>query len=100
MIESTWTPLQDVRAEFTPEEFDRWSTLTETPLGPLRHLKPVVQMSETPPFWASPAVPLGYHRPAWPSREHTERDSAAANPRPLWLEGETNAKAQTWQSRS
>ena len=34
--------------------------------SPLRHLKPVVQMSETPPFWARPAVPLGYHRPAWP----------------------------------
>ena len=59
--------LQDVPAEFTPEEIERWSTLTETPQGALRHLKPVVQMSETPPRWARPAVPLGYHRPEWPA---------------------------------
>ncbi len=58
--------LPGVPAEFDPGEIDRWSTVTETPLGPLRHLKPVVQMSETSPFWARPAVPLGYHRPAWP----------------------------------
>ena len=35
--------------------------------GALRHLKPVVQMSETPPHWARPSVPLGYHRPEWPA---------------------------------
>jgi crotonobetainyl-CoA:carnitine CoA-transferase CaiB-like acyl-CoA transferase len=58
--------LQGVPAEFAPDEIARWSTVTETPLGPLRHLKPVVQLSETPAFWARPAVPLGYHRPAWP----------------------------------
>src|SRR3954470_24631681 len=59
--------LQDVPAEFTPEEIERWSMLTETPQGALRHLKPVVQMSETPPHWARPSVPLGYHRPEWPA---------------------------------
>ena len=41
--------------------------VSETPSGPLRHLKPVVQLSETPPHWARPSVPLGYHRPVWPS---------------------------------
>jgi hypothetical protein len=25
-----------------------------------------VQLSETPPYWARPSVPLGYHRPVWP----------------------------------
>jgi crotonobetainyl-CoA:carnitine CoA-transferase CaiB-like acyl-CoA transferase len=60
------TTLQGVPAEFSAEEIDHWATVTETPQGPLRYLKPVVQMSETPPFWARPAVPLGYHRPAWP----------------------------------
>jgi hypothetical protein len=25
-----------------------------------------VHLSETPPYWARPAVPLGYHRPVWP----------------------------------
>ena len=55
-------------AEFTPEELERWSMVSETPSGRLRHLKPVVQLSETPPFWARPSVPLGYHRPVWPER--------------------------------
>ena len=61
--------LKDVPAEFGAEELERWSTVSETPSGRLRHLKPVVQMSETAPHWARPSVPLGYHRPVWPARE-------------------------------
>jgi crotonobetainyl-CoA:carnitine CoA-transferase CaiB-like acyl-CoA transferase len=60
--------LQAVPDEFDEDELSRWSTTTETPSGPLRHLKPVLQMSETTPHWARPSVPLGYHRPAWPAR--------------------------------
>lgn len=60
--------LTNVPAEFAPEELERWSTVTETPSGKLRHLKPVVQLSETPPYWARPSVPLGYHQPVWPAR--------------------------------
>ncbi len=59
--------LRDVPAEFSAAELDRWSTVSETPSGPLRHLKPVVQLSETQPYWARPSVPLGYHRPVWPA---------------------------------
>jgi hypothetical protein len=58
--------LSDVPAEFSQSELDRWSMVSETPSGPLRHLKPVVQLAETPPFWARPSVPLGYHPPVWP----------------------------------
>jgi crotonobetainyl-CoA:carnitine CoA-transferase CaiB-like acyl-CoA transferase len=58
--------LSDVPAEFTAGELERWSTVSETPSGRLRHLKPAVQLSETPPYWARPSVPLGYHRPVWP----------------------------------
>ena len=58
--------LKDAPAEFTPAELERWSTVSQTPSGALRHLKPVVQLSETQPFWARPSVPLGYHRPEWP----------------------------------
>src|SRR5262249_6856214 len=58
--------LKDVPAEFASEEIQRWSTVSETPSGPLRHLKPAVQLSETPPYWARPSVPLGYHPPVWP----------------------------------
>ena len=59
---------RDAPAEFTPDELERWSMVSNTPSGPLRHLKPVVQMSETPTYWARPSVPLGYHQPVWPSR--------------------------------
>src|SRR5713101_186980 len=60
--------LTDVPKEFTPEELTRWSTTSDTPVGRLGHLKPVVQLSETPPFWARPSVPLGHNEPAWPPR--------------------------------
>jgi len=60
--------LRDVATEFTPEELARWATASDTPVGRLGHLKPVVQLSETPPFWARPSVPLGYNEPAWPAR--------------------------------
>ncbi len=59
--------LQGVSAEFTPAELDSWSMVSQTPSGPLRHLKPVAQLSETPGHWARPSVPLGYHRPVWPT---------------------------------
>ncbi|HEU4644021.1 MAG TPA: CoA transferase [Burkholderiales bacterium] len=39
---------------------------TQSPAGVITHLKPVVQMSETPTFWTRPPVPLGYHRAEWP----------------------------------
>jgi crotonobetainyl-CoA:carnitine CoA-transferase CaiB-like acyl-CoA transferase len=58
--------LSDVPAEFTPAELERWSTVSQTPSGPLRHLKPVVALTETPPYWQRPSVPLGYHPPVWP----------------------------------
>ncbi|HKA63076.1 MAG TPA: CoA transferase [Methylomirabilota bacterium] len=60
--------LADVPKEFAPEEIARWSTTSDTPAGRLRHLAPVVQLSETPARWARPSVPLGYHEPAWPPR--------------------------------
>src|SRR5712672_1136631 len=58
--------LKGIPAEFTASELERWSMVSETPSGRLRHLKPAVQLSETPPYWARPSVPLGYHRPVWP----------------------------------
>ena len=55
-------------AEFEKPELERWSMVSETPSGPLRHLKPTVQLSETPAGWARPSVPLGHHKPEWPAR--------------------------------
>ena len=60
--------LRDVPAEFGADELARWSIDSETPVGRLTHLKPVVQLSQTPPGWARPSVPLGYNEPAWPAR--------------------------------
>ena len=59
--------LEGVPAEFTAAELDSWSMVSRTPSGPLRHLRPVAQLSETPACWARPSVPLGYHRPVWPN---------------------------------
>jgi crotonobetainyl-CoA:carnitine CoA-transferase CaiB-like acyl-CoA transferase len=61
--------LQDVPRDFTADEIARWSTTSDTPVGRLRHLGPVVRLSKTPPRWERPTVPLGYHEPVWPARE-------------------------------
>src|SRR5215471_7000772 len=60
--------LKDVPKEFAPAELERWSMTSDTPVGRLRHLGPVLRLSETPPRWARPSVPLGYHEPVWPAR--------------------------------
>jgi crotonobetainyl-CoA:carnitine CoA-transferase CaiB-like acyl-CoA transferase len=62
------TAARDAPAEFSPDEVERWSMVTDTPSGRLCHLRPTVQLSETPPYWARPSVPLGYHQPVWPER--------------------------------
>jgi crotonobetainyl-CoA:carnitine CoA-transferase CaiB-like acyl-CoA transferase len=60
--------LKGVPPEFTADELARWTTESQAPAGTLRHLKPVVQLSETPPYWARPSVPLGHNEPVWPAR--------------------------------
>src|SRR5437899_6591195 len=60
--------LKDVPPEFTAEELARWSTESQAPAGTLRHLRPTVQLSETPPHWARPSVPVGHNEPVWPAR--------------------------------
>jgi crotonobetainyl-CoA:carnitine CoA-transferase CaiB-like acyl-CoA transferase len=40
---------------------------TATPFGRLTHLKPALELSETPPHWVRPTVPLGSHQPVWPN---------------------------------
>jgi crotonobetainyl-CoA:carnitine CoA-transferase CaiB-like acyl-CoA transferase len=78
--------LKDVPKEFTADELARWSMTSDTPAGRLHHLAPVLQLSETPPRWARPTVPLGYHAPEWPAREEsvpvTPRDAPASPGRP------------------
>ena len=42
---------------------------SETPFGRLRHLKPAAHLSETPPYWSRPAVPLDHDAPEWLTAE-------------------------------
>lgn len=39
----------------------------DTTVGRLSQFKPALDLSETPPHWARPAVPLGTHTPTWQS---------------------------------
>jgi crotonobetainyl-CoA:carnitine CoA-transferase CaiB-like acyl-CoA transferase len=59
--------LENVPKEFTAAELERWSMTSNTPVGRLQHLGPVVHLSETPPHWTRPTVPLGHHKPVWPA---------------------------------
>ena len=60
--------LKNISAEFTPEEIASWSTVSDTPMGKLGHLGPVLSLSETPPRWVRTSVPLGHNDPVWPER--------------------------------
>jgi crotonobetainyl-CoA:carnitine CoA-transferase CaiB-like acyl-CoA transferase len=59
--------LENIAKEFTPAELERWSMVSNTPVGRLQHLAPVLRLSETPPRWDKPTVPLGHHQPVWPA---------------------------------
>ena len=60
--------LSNIPSDFTGEEIAQWSTSSQVPGGELKHLAPVLELSETRPYWARPSVPLGYHDPVWPER--------------------------------
>ena len=62
------TALNWVPSEFSDSEIKQWSTSSETPVGKLGHLSPVLELSETRAHWARPSVPLGYNDPIWPDR--------------------------------
>jgi crotonobetainyl-CoA:carnitine CoA-transferase CaiB-like acyl-CoA transferase len=57
-----------VPKELPDQEIARIVTETDSPLGLIRHLAPVAQMSRTSPRWSRPPVPLGHNAPAWPMR--------------------------------
>jgi crotonobetainyl-CoA:carnitine CoA-transferase CaiB-like acyl-CoA transferase len=52
-------------AELAEPELDRLLMESDGLFGHLRHLKPVVQLSETPAFYARPAEPLGTSPARW-----------------------------------
>ena len=52
--------------DLTADQIEALSTTSDGPFGRLRHLAPIVQMSETRARWERPAVPLDHHEPVWP----------------------------------
>jgi crotonobetainyl-CoA:carnitine CoA-transferase CaiB-like acyl-CoA transferase len=58
--------IADAPKELPDDEIARITMDTLAPAGLVRHLAPVARMSETPPRWARPPVPLGHDAPAWP----------------------------------
>ena len=58
-MDLTDAELGELRIETTPAS------------GPLRHLGPVLQLSETPPRWIRPTPALGGDTPEWPAADST-----------------------------
>ncbi|MCB1511121.1 MAG: CoA transferase [Hyphomicrobiaceae bacterium] len=60
---STAFPSADM--DLSAEELDALRIESQTTYGPLRHLGPVLKLSETPPHWERPTPKLGGFAPAW-----------------------------------
>jgi crotonobetainyl-CoA:carnitine CoA-transferase CaiB-like acyl-CoA transferase len=54
--------------ELDEQELKNLLVETKAPSGTIQHLRPVLQLSETPPYWERPPAPLGTHPPEWPKR--------------------------------
>jgi crotonobetainyl-CoA:carnitine CoA-transferase CaiB-like acyl-CoA transferase len=52
-------------ADLPDQELAKLLMESDGPLGRLRHLKPVIQFSDTPAFYAKPAEALGTSPPRW-----------------------------------
>jgi len=52
--------------DLSPAELDALRIETHPESGPLRHLGPILKMSETQPRWTRPTPVLGGDKPAWP----------------------------------
>ncbi len=51
---------------FQQSEISQWQTRSDTAFGPIRHLRPSVDLSLSPTGWDRPVVPLGTHTASWP----------------------------------
>jgi crotonobetainyl-CoA:carnitine CoA-transferase CaiB-like acyl-CoA transferase len=58
--------LSGLAADLPDAEIAPLCTEVDAPDGRIRYLAPIVRMSETPPRWDRPPVPLGYHGAVWP----------------------------------
>ena len=51
--------------DLSAQEVEALSITSNTDNGPLRHLGPILQMSQTPPHWTRPTPTLGSSAPEW-----------------------------------
>jgi crotonobetainyl-CoA:carnitine CoA-transferase CaiB-like acyl-CoA transferase len=70
IVERGTVDASGVAADVPADELQRHCDEMETPLGRIRYLRPVIQLSHTPGHWARPPVALGTHAAQWPPREH------------------------------
>jgi hypothetical protein len=47
-------------------DISQWMTESQTASGALKHLGPIVGMSETAPRWVRPSPAIGADKPVWP----------------------------------
>lgn len=59
------TEFERAGMDLSEAELDGLRTETRTATGPLRHLAPVLKLSETPPRWDRPTPVLGGDAPEW-----------------------------------
>jgi crotonobetainyl-CoA:carnitine CoA-transferase CaiB-like acyl-CoA transferase len=52
-------------SELPADRLDELMMVSDTPFGRLRHLAPAAQLTETPPRWDRPSVPLDHDPPVW-----------------------------------
>jgi len=55
-----------VAADVPAGELARYSDEMDAPIGRIRYLRPVIELSHTPGRWTLPPVPLGTHPAQWP----------------------------------
>ncbi|MBI1942548.1 MAG: CoA transferase [Betaproteobacteria bacterium] len=58
----------EVPEELAKEELKQLTEERDTAFGRIGHLRPVLGLSETPPYWERPPVALGSHPAEWPRR--------------------------------
>ena len=52
-------------ADVPEQRINEVISTSSTPYGEMRHLGPILRLSETPARWVLPTSPLGSHEPAW-----------------------------------
>ena len=58
-------PLPEPDMDLSPEEIAALHIQSDTGHGPLRHLAPILKLSETQPHWSRPTPVLGSNAPEW-----------------------------------